>query len=123
MSRYPEGESCSQRRSGHCYQRPFCLELAARAAKVTGALATLGWLSARKDYKALEEAIEKLGPTYVKFGQALASRWGLVDSARPVIQSHDAIGARQTLLAPSLPAWQILLAPSLATWQILLAPS
>ena len=58
------------------YFRMHPLELAARAAKVTGALATLGFLSARKDYKKLVEAIEKLGPTYVKFGQALASRWG-----------------------------------------------
>jgi hypothetical protein len=53
-------------------------QLAARAASVTGSFAKIGWLYSQKNYIAVVEAIEQLGPTYVKFGQALASRADLV---------------------------------------------
>lgn len=53
-------------------------QLASRAASVTGSFAKIGWLYSRKDFTAVVEAVEKLGPTYVKFGQALASRADLV---------------------------------------------
>lgn len=53
-------------------------ELASRAAAVTGTFAKIGWLYSRKQYDSVVEEIEKLGPTYVKFGQALASRADLV---------------------------------------------
>ena len=53
-------------------------QLAERAADVTKALATIWWLLRKKDYANLVPTIERLGPTYVKFGQALASRGDLV---------------------------------------------
>ena len=53
-------------------------QLASRAASVTGSFAKIGWLYSRKDFNAVVETVEQLGPTYVKFGQALASRADLV---------------------------------------------
>lgn len=53
-------------------------QLAERAADVTKALATISWLLYREDYANLAPTIERLGPTYVKFGQALASRGDIV---------------------------------------------
>jgi len=53
-------------------------QLLERAADVTSALTTIWWLLRKKDYENLVPTIERLGPTYVKFGQALASRGDLV---------------------------------------------
>ena len=53
-------------------------QLLERAADVTSALTTIWWLLRKKDYDNLVPTIERLGPTYVKFGQALASRGDLV---------------------------------------------
>ena len=53
-------------------------QLFERAADVTSALTTIWWLLRKKDYENLVPTIERLGPTYVKFGQALASRGDLV---------------------------------------------
>ena len=53
-------------------------QLARRTAEVVKAIATIGALLNSKKYEDLVPTIEKLGPTYVKFGQALASRADLV---------------------------------------------
>ena len=53
-------------------------QLLERAADVTSALTTIWWLLRKQDYDNLVPTIERLGPTYVKFGQALASRGDLV---------------------------------------------
>lgn len=53
-------------------------QLARRTAEVIKAITTIGALLNSKRYEDLVPTIEKLGPTYVKFGQALASRADLV---------------------------------------------
>ena len=53
-------------------------QLARRTAEVVKAIATIGALLQQKNYEDLVPTIESLGPTYVKFGQALASRSDLV---------------------------------------------
>jgi len=54
------------------------LRLASRALETAKALTTISWLVNNGKYDKLVPAIEKLGPSYVKFGQALASRSDLV---------------------------------------------
>jgi len=53
-------------------------ELASRAGATASAFAKIGWLYSRHDFAGVVATIEKLGPTYVKFGQALASRADLI---------------------------------------------
>jgi predicted unusual protein kinase regulating ubiquinone biosynthesis (AarF/ABC1/UbiB family) len=54
------------------------MQLLQRAASVTAALTTIYGLVQKEDYDDLVPTLERLGPTYVKFGQALASRGDLV---------------------------------------------
>ena len=59
-------------------------QLARRTAEVIKAITTIGALLNSKRYEDLVPTIEKLGPTYVKFGQALASRADLVVRSSPL---------------------------------------
>ena len=60
------------------YFRRHPVELMSRGLAGAGALANVARLYMKKDYINLAVCVESMGPTYVKFGQALASRSDLV---------------------------------------------
>jgi hypothetical protein len=70
-------------------------QLASRAVTVTRALTSLANLAKSKKYDELVDSIERLGPTYVKFGQAFASRSDLIggDLAAALEKLQDGMAA------------------------------